>query len=288
MFSFLVALVFVQGSAAPLAQSGCRVTGELMRLRELPEASGVAASRRSPGIFWAHNDSGHPVLVALNDQGGVVRRVTMKGANVDDWEDIAVGPCGQGSCVYIADIGDNNKNRDRITIYRAPEPSSEDAAIGPAEIFEAVYPDGAHDAEALFITSAGDVYIITKGDPGPVVLYRFPRPLTPGKRVQLARVGAPLIDARKVDPKDRPTAADVSPDGAWVAIRTTDHVVFHRTEDVVAGRWREAFRADVAGLKEPRGEGITFAPDGTVVLVGEGGGLSVPGTFARLTCTFPR
>lgn len=288
MFSFLVAAILLQGSAAPSTESGCRVTRELVRLRELPEASGVAASRRTPGVFWAHNDSANPILFALGEGGSVTGQVKVTGAAVDDWEDIAVGSCPQRSCVYIADIGDNNKNRGHVTVYRAPEPSPKDAATGPAEVFEAVYPDGAHDAEALFVTSDADVYIITKGDPGPVVLYRFPRPLTQGRRMQLQRVGTPMIDAKKVDAKDRPTAADVSRDGTWVAVRTTHQVRFYRTADLIAGRWREAFRTDLGGLKEPRGEGITFAADGLVVLVGEGGGLSAPGTFARLSCTFPR
>jgi hypothetical protein len=287
MFSFLlVAAVFWQTSAAPSPQSGCQVTGEVARLRELPEASGVAASRSLRGLFWAHNDSADPVIFALDERGSVTRRVRVTGVAVDDWEDIAVGPCPRGTCIYIADIGDNSGNRDHITVYRVPEPAAQDAASKPAEVFEATYPDGAHDAEALFVTSDADVYIITKGDPGPVALFKFP--LTPGKRVQLERVGPPLINAKKVDTKDRPTGADVSPDGTWVAVRTTHAVVFHRTADLIAGRWREAFRTDVTSLKEPRGEGITFAADGTVVLVGEGGGLSRPGTFARLTCTFPR
>lgn len=56
---------------------------------------------------------------------------------------------------------------------------------------------------------------------------------------------------------------------------------------LIAGRWREAFRTDLAGLDEPRGEGVTFAGDNTLVVVGEAGGvLRGPGTFARLRCTF--
>lgn len=288
MLNVLIAAALAVTSVDPPQESACRSTGEMARLRELPEASGVAASRRTPGIFWAHNDSGDPVLFALDEQGAVTRRVVVTGAAVDDWEDVAVGPCAQGSCVYVADIGDNSGRRDHITIYRVPEPSPQDAATKAAEIFEAVFPDGAHDAEALFVTSDADVYVITKGDPGPVALYRFPRPLTAGKRVQLQRVGAPLIDAKNIDAKDRPTAAGISPNGTFVAVRTTHAVVFYRAADVIAGRWREAFRTDVTSLKEPRGEGVAFASEGDVILVGEGGGLSRPGTFARLACTLPR
>src|SRR5687767_12057876 len=79
------------GQGAPAStQSGCRVTGEVVRLPDLPEGSGIAASRRHPGVLWAHNDSGDPLIFALNEQGKVTGRVRLNGAEVDDWEDIAV------------------------------------------------------------------------------------------------------------------------------------------------------------------------------------------------------
>jgi hypothetical protein len=267
------------------AQSSCRVAGEVIRIRELPEGSGVAASRRTPGVFWAHNDSGSPVLFALNEKGVVSGRVRVTGAEVDDWEDIAVGPCGEATCLYIADIGDNSGRRERITLYRVPEPAPADASTRPAEVFHARYPDGPRDAESLFVTANSDVFIITKGDPGPVALYRFPRPLRSGSPMQLERVGNPAGGA-KVDDEDRPTAADLSADGRWVAVRTTHRVAFHRAADLTAGRWQETFRADLRSLKEPRGEGIAFGANGALILVGEGG-LSGPGTFARVVCTMP-
>lgn len=279
------ALAALQDKGASPA-SPCRVSGQLVRVRDLPEASGVAASRRAAGLFWAHNDSGDAMVFALDRQGSVTGRVRVAGAQVDDWEDIAVGPCAQTSCLYIADIGDNGGRRSHITLYRTPEPAASDQATAPVEVFHATYPDGAHDAEALFVTGDADVFIITKGDPGPVALYRFPKPLTPGGKSVLQRVGEPLA-AGNVDAKDRPTSADASPDGRWVAVRTTHHVRFFRTTDLLGGRWSEAFRVDLTSLDEPRGEGITFATTSDLILVGEGGGgLSRrPGTFAALACT---
>ena len=35
---------------------------------------------------------------------------------------MASAPCGNGSCLYIADIGDNDAKRKEVTIYRVPEP----------------------------------------------------------------------------------------------------------------------------------------------------------------------
>jgi hypothetical protein len=221
----------------------------------------------------------------LDHEGAVKGRVRVTGARVDDWEDIAVGPCPQGSCVYLADIGDNNGNRKNIAVYRVAEPAPGDAATEPVEVFHAGYPDGPHDAESLFVTADSDVFLVTKGDPGAVALYQFPRPLASGSTMVLRRVGEPIGD-QKVDAKDRPTAADASADGEWVVVRTTHWVAFYRTADFITGGWREAFRTDLSSLGEPRGEGVTFGGEDTVVLVGEGGGLfRSPGTFVRLACT---
>jgi hypothetical protein len=284
----LMAAMFAQQPASSSDASNCRAVGKPVQLRGLAEASGVAASRRTPGVFWAHNDSDEPVIFALDEQGAVKGRIRVAGAEVDDWEDIAVGPCAEGSCVYIGDIGDNSGRRKRITLYRVREPAPDDPATAPVEAFHASYPDGPQDAEALFVAGEQDVFLITKGDPGRVALYKFPGSLTAGTTMQLQRIGAPVGDA-KIEATDRPTAADISPDGRWVAVRTPRWVAFYPTSDLIAGRWREAFRTDVSGLREPQGEGITFAGNDGIVLVGESGGLlRGSGTFARLACTFVR
>src|SRR5688572_7072611 len=66
---------------------------------ELTEASGIAVGRRTPGILWAHNDSGEPMLFALDSTGGLIGRVRVPGVANEDWEDIAAGPCGSGTCL---------------------------------------------------------------------------------------------------------------------------------------------------------------------------------------------
>jgi hypothetical protein len=42
---------------------------------------------------------------------------------------------------------------------------------------------------------------------------------------------------------------------------------------------------DLANLDEPQGEGVTLTADRTLVVVGEGGKKSAPGTLARLSCS---
>ena len=269
-------------SAQPAAAPQCQSSGTLVRIAELPEASGVAVSRRSSGRLWSHNDSG-AVLVALDARGAVTGRVQLSGIKIDDWEAVAVGPCPGGSCVYIADIGDNNAKRKRITIHRVPEPAEENT-VAIKETFHATYPDGAHDAETLLVAPDGAIFIVTKGETGPIGLYRFPRELQPGATHQLERVGKPRGSGKSPDP-ELITDGVVSPDGAWVVLRTKRSLAFHRAAELLAGNWQEAGRLDVKSLGEPQGEGVTLAADGTLYLVGEGGGKTQPGTLATFTCS---
>jgi hypothetical protein len=76
----------------------------------------------------------------------------------------------------------------------------------------------------------------------------------------------------------------MSPGGVWVALRTRTDVLLYRTDDLLSGDWREAARVPLIGLREPQGEGIAFADEKTIYLVGEGGNKSKPGTFGRVTC----
>ena len=285
--AMMAAAIPVQAQTADTFQ--CRPIGEVVRLDELTEASGIAASRRIGGTFWAINDSGDPVVYALDAMGAVTGHVRVTGARVEDWEAIAAAACGSGSCVYIGDIGDNDGSRKQITIYRVAEPAATGESSAAAEAFHATYPDGPQDAESLFITSDGAMYIVTKGVKGSVALYRFPRDLRsrdlrPGASVPLQRVAKPR-ESGKSPNSDRITDAAASPDGAWILLRTNRSVTFHRTKELMAGNWRPAHVVDLAALDEPQGEGVTLTGDGTLVVVGEGGGKKAPGTFARLSCS---
>jgi hypothetical protein len=280
--SALVALPI--GAPAPAAQQPplqCRPAAAPVQVKELPEGSGLAASRRTPGRFWSHNDSGKPVIFALDGSGRVTSRLTLPGAAIDDWEAVAVGACPSGSCLYVGDIGDNNAKRRQITIYRVPEPGATGEQAQVSGVFHATYPDGAHDAEALLVAGDGRLHIVTKGDTGPVALYRFPRELQPGTTMRLERVGEP----RAAGANDRITDGAVSPDGQWIVLRTEQTLIFYRASDLLAGNWREAGRESLRALNETQGEGVTFGSDNSLYLMSEGGGKKRPGAFARLACT---
>ena len=266
------------------AAPACEVSGTLVRVTELPEGSGLAASRRTPGRFWSHNDSGEAVLFALDSDGKVTGRVRVTGAAVDDWEAVAVGACPAGSCIYIGDIGDNDAQRRHVTVYRVSEPAEASGSAEVSGIFRATYPDGAHDAESLLVAADGRLHIVTKGDTGAVSLYRFPADLDTRATMPLERVGKPRNDGQPAE-NDRITDGSVSRDGRWVVLRTKQSLSFYRSNDFFSGNWRKAGQYAVSALAEPQGEGVAFGSDTGVYLMSEGGGKKRPGAFAKLSCT---
>ena len=290
VMSALVVLLSVVFTAERCAKSGpasevaCTPAGSLMTVAGLTEASGLVASRATPGRLWSHNDSGRPEIIALDTKGQVAGRVSVSGATVVDWEAVAAGRCDDGTCLYLADIGDNRGVRKDITIYRIAEPPPTAGSVQVEATFRASYPDGGHDAEALLAAPDGRLYIMTKGDTGHVSLYRFPAQLRTGTIMQLERVGAPLS-------KDQPAAdaritdGAISPDGEWVVLRTKAALIFYRASEFLEGEFKEAGRVDLTPLGEPQGEAVAFGPSDTVYLAGEGGGESESGTLAVLTCS---
>lgn len=275
------------GAAGASAQNGeapvCQPTGAVMPLADLPEASGLAIGGASAGRLWLHNDSGAPVLIAVDARGKLAGRLTVNGARVEDWEAITSGRCGNGSCLYVGDIGDNEASRKQITIYRIAEPAQASGSVASVA-FHATYPDGAHDAEALLAAPDGTLYIVTKGDTGPVAVYKFPRDLQSGATVKLERVGDALVKQPAAD--ERITDGAFSADGHWVVLRTNTALTFYRAEEFVRGIFKEARRINLSGLREPQGEAVAFGAKNTLYLAGEGRGKKQPGTLAVLSCNF--
>src|SRR5256885_5277444 len=140
----------------------CKTLSKAVMLGALPEASGLALSARTPGILWSMNDSSTPVVIALDTMGRILNSVRITGADVNNWEDVSVAPCGNGSCLYVADTGNGGgTQRNDVVLYRVPEPAPTDARTAPATVFNAAYPaDEDHEAEAVFVAD-GQLYLVT-------------------------------------------------------------------------------------------------------------------------------
>jgi len=265
------------------ATAPCEISQRIQPLAGvLAETSGAAQGRRHPELFWTHGDSGASEVFAIDAAAKVAGRVRVDGARVGDWEDIAAARCSTGPCLYIADIGDNHAARKSVTVYRVPEPDARDATTKPAETFQARYPDGPNDAEAIFVLAPDQVYVVTKGSTGPITLYRFPMTASGGQAPAMQKVRE--LASGRVGRHENVTGASASPDGRWVAIRSHGAVAFFRSPDLL-GNGGPAFKMDLKQLGEPQGEGLSLGPDGEVILTSEAGRKSP--TVARLRCKLP-
>jgi len=284
LLSILVATGGCSWNAA--GSTGCRAVLAPSPLPEgLDESSGVAWSRTLPGVIWTHNDGGDPVLYALDPDGGLVARVPFRAPRIWDVEDLAVGDCPEGSCVYLADTGDNQEVRPQIQILRLPEtPSLTTGDTLTAEAFPVVLPDGPRDIEALFVLPGGEVYLVSKGRSDPQTLYRYPPPLRPGTVVTLEAV-QDLTD-RDMPIPAQITGADATSDGKTVVIRSYDALTFYRVEGGVLAPM-EGGRVSLRTLEEPQGEAVGFGPDGQLLLTTEAGNFGGVAALRVLQCDEP-
>jgi hypothetical protein len=251
-------ILLTQVGPGPLAPMG-RLEHPLIR-----EASGIVASRRYPGTFWVHNDSGNrPALFAVRRDGSLVREFEVAAPNLD-WEDIALDDAGQ---LYLGDIGNNGAALPLRAIYRLDEPDPSRPALAPLAVTRTTYyrfeGRGRFDAESLFIEGRHAVIISKRRDGKDAELFSIPidppapifRPALPARLGQLPEFMEPA------------TGADLSPDGQDLAVAGIGVArVYRRARD---GTWmlRRTFRFEARDIE-------AIAWDGAdLILVGEGRGV---------------
>lgn len=235
----------------------------------LTELSGIVASRQNPGVLYAHNDSGsNSTLVVLSDVAAPLGQIVLSNVAAVDWEDVAVGPCDAGSCVFVGEIGDNNLAYASRAVYRFAEPTiSPTTPIGTqmvtADALTFVYPDGRHNAETLLVEPmSGDIFVVTKVSNVPSTVYRMPKPFTPGTQVTMEKVG----DLSLPGSAGLVTGGDVHPCGTRMLIRTYPMIYEFK---LGAGQpFSSIFASPGTPVATPtqdqesKGEGVTYAADG--------------------------
>jgi hypothetical protein len=249
--------------------------------RVLRESSGVAWSRVVEGTLFSHNDGGHPPSIYVLDRDGSIRaEITFSGARNRDWEDMATAQCQAGSCIYVADIGDNEVVRENIVLYRIRDPGVYDGTPAEPDVFPMALPDGPRDMEAMFVLPGEEVFFVSKGRSHPVTVYRYPPPLREGETVTLEAI-QDLSDARLSIPR-QVTGADAASDGRLVSLRSYEALSFF---EVDAGRLVPIpeGRVDLRTLNESQGEAVALGPHGEVMLTSEGI-LTRPASMVELRC----
>ncbi|MGV3623051.1 MAG: hypothetical protein ACO1OB_19685 [Archangium sp.] len=248
------------------ATCGCRIwnmPSDAGRIdSELDELSGLVASRARPGVLYAHNDSGDSPRFFALEGGSIVQTFTLADATARDWEDIALGPCPSGTCVYLGDIGDNNFVRTDCAIYRVPEPSDETTSV-TWERFPYAFPnDEKHNAETIFMNAqTGVLYLVTKENTGVSAVYRFPLPFDATKTAQLEFVTQLTIPASG---DSRLTGGDVNVCGDGVLLRMYNRLVEYRLPEGAA-TFEDIFQVNPVSVPvadEQQGEAVAYGADG--------------------------
>jgi hypothetical protein len=207
-----------------------------LRATGLVEASGLAASRRQPGLVWAINDSGNePILFAFAADGTDLGQVTLAGVKNVDWEDLAAFTWNEDPWLLVTDTGDNPGRRSNVVLHALPEPKADAqgsfaGTARPAWSLPFTYPDGPRDCEAVAVDeAAGQILLLSKRSEPPV-LYSLPLGPPVDERPQVATVIGPMATIPPPTATDlllpygryrsQPTAMDLSADGRELLILT--------------------------------------------------------------------
>jgi hypothetical protein len=234
---------------------------------KITEGSGLAASRRYPGLFYVNNDSGDTAHVFLiNTQGATVATIKVNGAYARDWEDITFA----GDYLYIGDIGDNLAIRDAVQVYRFKEPELDPQKLDQTvevtpEVVALRMPGTPRNAETLLAAPDGRIWIVSKDEGGSFV---FAAQFKAGQTESLKKVGEKIQFGATGMFTKLATGGDFSGDGTKLCIVTYAQLY----------EWKLPAPFDVSGLaKLPANiralsglkqcESVCYTPDGTKILV---------------------
>jgi hypothetical protein len=231
----------------------------------IKEASGLAYSRNIPNALWTHNDSGDEQRIFLiSNKGKFLAQFRLPNhLPFKDVEDICAGggPKDQENYLYLADIGDNEAQRDIKYIYRMLEPKSfkykqAGNAINQVEIIQFRFEDGNRDAETLMIDpQTKDLYIVSKREKQ-VGVYILPFPQVAGNQILTAKKVANLHFSYA-------TGGDISANGQEIIIKNYVNIYYwQRKPKETIAQTLQGKAVRIPYLFEPQGEGIAWRLDG--------------------------
>jgi len=240
--------------------------------RAVNESSGLACSRRNPGLFWTHNDSGDDARIYLFDsKGRDLGACVLAGVRAWDWEDIASFTWQGKHYLLLGDVGNNGLAAPVQILHLVEEPPidrQQGVTVREVPVVQTIqysYEDDHRDCEAVAVDPTDrKIFLVAKHYDVKCSVYTLDWPENDPEKVRVARRIAtskvPLV-----------TAMDVSPDGRRAVLATYWNAYeFERKENE---DWAVAFSRDPREIRMPlriQGESICYGPDGrTIYLTSE-------------------
>ena len=179
-----------------------------LKSKQIVETSGLVAHKNT---LWMHNDSGDSARVfAHNLLDQETKTHTMDAIKSQDWEDIAINR--ENGILYISDTGDNLERRSNAKIIGYSFKTQK------SHIIPISFETGAIDVEAIaWDPIEKKLFLMSKGRKGIVHTFSF-SPENPPKIPLQSIHQFSISPANGLNP-ERITAMDISPDGAYVAVR---------------------------------------------------------------------
>lgn len=202
-----------------------------MKKKVMPETSGLACSRTTPGYLWAHGDENtgdNRKIVAVSSNGELAMTVKINSGSIDrdDWEDIATGVYNGKNYIFIGAFGDNDlKFKDNYYIFYFEEPAiTSGTQTVNVNAIRFGYPDNkAHNTETLMYDPIEQVfYIADKVKDGICTLFSLPFRTDYGSGIQTLTKVTELGNGKKFNFL---TGGDITPDGRWMAIKNKNYVL---------------------------------------------------------------
>ena len=265
----------MQATADPVAiRYGRARQLAILASEAIDESSGIACSRRVPGVFWTHNDSGDQARIFAFDTGGRdLGSCLLSGVNAYDWEDMASFTWEGRSYLLVGDTGNNALAAAVQMLHLVEEPAVDPPKglgmekIPVVQTIYYSYEDDHRNCEAIAVDPTDRTILLAskeRGGAGHIYTIAWPDAATqPEKALVARRIASPRVPSV--------TAMDVSPDGRRAVLLT-----YLRAYEFSRGEretWAAAFARAPREIPAPdrlQGESICFGPDGkTLYLTSE-------------------
>lgn len=254
IFTIIILILGTGGSTELYGQNPQRL-GKVTSAA-ITEISGIVPYGFEEGYFWVHNDSGDgPNIYLIDSKASLKVRVEVEGLKAIDIEDIGRFQLNDKKYLLLADMGNNLRDREILSLYIIEEPklnfNVSSIKVPLVKELKYRYSDKRRDAEALFVDPLDlQVYILSKRDFESTV-FSFP--------IDLKSNQVNVLKPLQTLPFTFTTAADISSDGKYILAKNLTHIYFwerKNKESII-----ESFQSEPKIIPyqiEPQGEAICF------------------------------